>query len=127
MKKVISIVPVLLLAAALYGQHNFNSRDFYVPSTNGINIFVREITAFTPSATTSKTILLVHGGVGSLAAFDLDEGEGSFAKDLAAKGLKVYVMDVRGWERSSFPDTTGTSADLASYTGMPGTLKYRCC
>src|SRR5690606_19469513 len=49
-------------------------------------------------------LILIHGGgPGAIASFDLDVPNGSFAKYLARKGIKVYLMNIRGWEKSTLP------------------------
>ena len=78
-------------------------QDFYVLGENGIRIFVREVLG-TPHANGTPTILLIHGArVPGIASFDLKCAGGSLAADLAARGLAVYVMDVRGYGASTRP------------------------
>jgi pimeloyl-ACP methyl ester carboxylesterase len=95
-------------------QHTVQSQDFFVSGEKNISIFVREITPG-KTGSGSNCVLLIHGGFGGITAFDLYVPGGSFARDLAARGFTVYIMNVRGWEKSSFPDTTGKSMSLTSY------------
>jgi len=76
--------------------------DFFVASDPGIRIFVREVIA---TGTRHRIpILLIHGArVPGLASFDLEVPGGSLAADLAHRGFAVYVMDVRGYGRSTRP------------------------
>lgn len=77
-------------------------QDFYVTSDPNIQLFVREVQSNPKSASARVPILLVHGG-GGLASFDLNVSGYSLAEDLAKAGHPVYVMNVRGWERSTRP------------------------
>lgn len=76
--------------------------DFTVESDPGVNIFVREV-----RETRSRgglPIILVHGArVPGLASFDLDMPKGSLAQDLALAGHRVFVLDARGYGRSTRP------------------------
>jgi alpha-beta hydrolase superfamily lysophospholipase len=77
-------------------------KDFYVPTGDGIRLFVREV--ITSEEKQSKPILLIHGArVPGIASFDLQVKGGSLAEDLAIRGLDVYVMDVRGYGASTVP------------------------
>src|SRR6266511_3364597 len=76
--------------------------DFIIESEPGIDLFVREI-----EATTSPRVVpsvVVHGARGpGLASFDLPVPGGSLAEDLARAGHRAYVMDARGYGRSTRP------------------------
>lgn len=72
-----------------------------VSSDPGIELFVREVRSGTA---VRPPLLLVHGGgPGGLASFDLGVAGYSLAVDLAVTAHTVYVMDVRGWGRSTRP------------------------
>lgn len=77
-------------------------QDFFVESDPGIRIFVRRVAS---EATSTKVpLLLIHGArVPGLASFDLDVANGSLARDLAQAGHTVYILDVRGYGRSTRP------------------------
>ncbi|MDJ0703869.1 MAG: alpha/beta fold hydrolase [Leptolyngbyaceae cyanobacterium MO_188.B28] len=76
--------------------------DVFVESDPGIEIFVREVMPSSPP--TGVPILLIHGGgPGGIASFDLDVPGYSLAADFAQAGHRVYIMNVRGWERSTRP------------------------
>jgi pimeloyl-ACP methyl ester carboxylesterase len=74
--------------------------DFSVRSDSGIELFVREVR----TDVGGPPVLLIHGGgPGGLATFDLEVPGYSMASNIAATGYDVYVMDLRGFGRSSRP------------------------
>lgn len=77
-------------------------KDFYVKGDDKISLFVRKVS---PNSKNSKVpILLVHGArVPGIASFDLPVKNGSLAEDLAAAGHNVFIMDVRGYGKSTRP------------------------
>jgi pimeloyl-ACP methyl ester carboxylesterase len=97
------VVLLFAVARADAGPANVVRRNFSVSAEPGINIFVREVAA-TQARKDESVILLIHGArVPGTASFDLDVPGGSLAADLAARGLLVYVMDVRGYGASTRP------------------------
>jgi pimeloyl-ACP methyl ester carboxylesterase len=79
-------------------------QDFHVQSDDGMQLYVREVSASPNSQTLPKPILLLHGArVGGVASFDLPVAGGSLAADLAERGFDVFVMDVRGYGGSTKP------------------------
>lgn len=77
--------------------------DFQVQSAPEIDLFVREVRG-TETEDAALPVLLLHGArVGGLASFDVDVGNMSLAEDLANVGHTVYIADLRGYGRSSFP------------------------
>lgn len=69
---------------------------------DAIRIHVREVRV--GEARGCRPILLVHGArVPGVASFDLPVAGGSLAADIAARGLCVYVVDVRGYGESTRP------------------------
>lgn len=84
--------------------------DVFVESDPGIEIFVREVVSSSPP--TGVPILVIHGGgPGGIASFDLDVPGYSLAADFAQTGHQAYVMNVRGWERSTRPSVLAEPAD----------------
>jgi pimeloyl-ACP methyl ester carboxylesterase len=84
--------------------------DFFVKSDPGIQLAVREVTVAnaTPGG---PSVILVHGArVPGLASFDLDVRDGSLAVELATSGLRVFIMDARGYGGST---RTGQDGDPA--------------
>jgi pimeloyl-ACP methyl ester carboxylesterase len=97
------VVLLFAVARADAGPANVVRRNFSVSAEPGISIFVREVAA-TQARKDESAILLIHGArVPGIASFDLDVPGGSLAADLAAHGLVVYVMDVRGYGASTRP------------------------
>lgn len=79
-------------------------RDFMIKSDPGIEIFVREVLPNSENLDRKVPILLIHGGgPGGIASFDLDIPGYSLAADLAAAEHPVYIMNARGWEKSTRP------------------------
>ncbi|HJU25520.1 MAG TPA: alpha/beta fold hydrolase [Rhodanobacteraceae bacterium] len=79
-------------------------KDFSVESAPGISLFVREVKSGAPQGGRKTPILLVHGArVPGLASFDLPVPNGSLAADLAKSSHPVYIMDARGYGRSTRP------------------------
>ncbi|MEM9004063.1 MAG: alpha/beta fold hydrolase [Cyanobacteria bacterium P01_F01_bin.86] len=77
--------------------------DFYVTSDPGVQIFVREVLPV-EQETTGHPILLIHGGGSAgLSNFDLDVPGYSLAATLAQAGHAAYILDVRGFGRSTRP------------------------
>ena len=112
---------LLLCNASAWAQSNYIATDFFVPNGD-LNLQVRKVTENTYSSRRKIPILFVNGGTGSITSFDLNAPDASFAQALADAGFAVYLMNVRGWERSSAPvyniaDTalvTGSCAEAAS-------------
>lgn len=80
--------------------------DFTVPSdTVGISLHLRNKRAAAQRAfSVERTILLVHGATYSSASlFDVQLGGRSFMDHLAAQGLDVFALDVRGYGGSTRP------------------------
>ena len=81
------------------------TEEFKVRSDPGIDIFVRNKH---PSTMTkfeaAKTVLFIHGATGpSESTFDLSLGGFSWMDFIADGGYDVYLMDVRGYGRSTRP------------------------
>ncbi|MCI0351886.1 MAG: alpha/beta hydrolase [Acidobacteriales bacterium] len=93
------LAAVLIFSSSFAADAEVTRRDHRVPSEPGVQLFVREV-----SASSSRTpILLIHGArVPGIGSFDLLVAGGSLAS-LAERGFRVYVMDVRGYGRSTRP------------------------
>jgi pimeloyl-ACP methyl ester carboxylesterase len=77
--------------------------ESFVASDSGVRIFVREVRD-TSRPSSPVPILLVHGArAPGVASFDLPVPGGSLAADLAAAGHRVFLMDARGYGKSTRP------------------------
>jgi len=90
------------------------SQDFLIPSgTPGIELFVRNKHAvglkhFKPE----RTVLYVHGAsLASELVFDLPIGGTSWADSLARQGWDVWMVDIRGYGRSTWPEALRQPAE----------------
>lgn len=82
------------------------SEEHFIPARDpGIALYVRnkapaELRSFRPE----RTVLFVHGATyPSEVVFDLDVGEGSWMDYIAQHGYDVYLLDIRGYGRSTRP------------------------
>ncbi|WP_266158848.1 alpha/beta fold hydrolase [Dyella silvatica] len=93
------------MVGASHSEPQIQRHDFFVDGDTGVRLFVRELVIPTGvGSSAGGPILLLHGArVPGLASFDLPVPGGSFAADLAQLGFDVYVMDVRGFGRSTRP------------------------
>jgi pimeloyl-ACP methyl ester carboxylesterase len=98
------------VAAALSTQASAQSRslameEMMVPSEPGIEIFVRnkrpgDMTVFRPE----RTLLFVHGATyPAHTSFDLKLDGMSWMDYIAARGYDVYLLDLRGYGKSTRP------------------------
>ena len=95
-----------MIATAAPAQTQLVSEDIMVKSPDaGIEIFVRNkrpanMTAFRPE----RTVVYVHGATyPSETAFDLKLGGVSWMEYIAQRGYDVYLLDLRGYGRSTRP------------------------
>ncbi|MEM7775212.1 MAG: alpha/beta hydrolase [Pseudomonadota bacterium] len=99
----------MLMVAAAFGcgmsvptAADVQRSDFRLVSEPGIELFVRQVRM--EAQRSRGSLILIHGArVGALASFDVDVPGYSLAADLATAGYSVYLADVRGYGRSSFP------------------------
>lgn len=115
MQHLFSFTLYLLLSSPMlvFGQSSiFTKQDFFVRLNTSDSIALREI-RHPGSRTDTPAILLVHGGgANGLTCFDLDWRGNSFAEDLAEQGkCVVFVVDVRGWGKSSRPQAMNDAPD----------------
>ena len=78
--------------------------DRYITLKGGGQLFVREVSLISGQRSLYAPVLLIHGArVPGLASFDLPVKGGSLAEDLARAGFQVYILDLRGYGKSSRP------------------------
>lgn len=95
---------LLLAGGAADSAPAIERHDFLIESVPGIRLFVREVIAPRTGRSAGKPILLLHGArVPGVASFDLPVPGGSLAADLAQRGFDVYILDVRGYGKSTRP------------------------
>ena len=100
------LIAVLLLSEATSSaaKSEIQRQDFFVSGDEGIQLFVREVSLPGDGKSNVPPILLLHGArVPGIASFDLPVPGGSLAADLAQRGFDVYLMDVRGYGKSTRP------------------------
>ena len=109
-----ALVAVWLAAVSGARADTIVSEDFQVPTGDaGISLFVRNkhpasLTAFRPD----RTLLYVHGtSQASEATFDLPIDGASWMDHVAQAGFDVYLVDVRGFGRSSRPPEMSQPAE----------------
>ncbi len=93
---------------------NIMKDEIMVPSSDpGIEIFVRNkrlanVTAFSPG----RTVLFVHGATyPASTAFDLSLDGMSWMDYIASRGFDVYLLDLRGYGRSTRPTEMAEKPD----------------
>jgi pimeloyl-ACP methyl ester carboxylesterase len=102
----IAAVAAVLSTSALAQAPRIVMEEMMVPSSDpGIEIYVRnkrpaDMTAFR----SDRTVLFVHGSTyPAHTAFDLPLGGVSWMDFLAARGYDVYLLDLRGYGKSTRP------------------------
>jgi pimeloyl-ACP methyl ester carboxylesterase len=90
------------MAAASPSIERVDRSEHFVQSTPDVRIYIRKIVSV--SARAEGPVLLVHGGSppGEIV-FDLNVPGYSLAEDLALAGHPTYIVNVRGWGKSSGP------------------------
>jgi pimeloyl-ACP methyl ester carboxylesterase len=98
-----------LSSAALAQSPRLVTEEMMVPSEPGIEIYVRnkrpaDMTTFRPE----RTVIFVHGATyPAHAAFDLKLDGVSWMDYIAARGYDVYLLDLRGYGKSTRPKEMG--------------------
>lgn len=105
-KLMLAAVAMLVAAPVLAQTPRIVMEEFMVPAADaGIQIYVRnkhpaDMTAFRPE----RTVLYVHGATyPASTSFDLPLDGMSWMDYLAARGYDVYLLDIRGYGRSTRP------------------------
>jgi pimeloyl-ACP methyl ester carboxylesterase len=101
MPRDMAVLITVVLCAAAQASAQVTRTDAMAAGPPGIAIFMREVVGRAPTPGVAP-VLLVHGTpAGGPASFDLGVPGGSLAAELATAGLRVYLMDARGYGRSS--------------------------
>ena len=104
------VAAATMFAATAIAQTRLVTEEMMVKSPDpGIEIFVRnkhpaDMTTFRPE----RTVLYVHGATyPASTAFDLQLGGMSWMDYIAARGYDVYLLDLRGYGKSTRPTENG--------------------
>jgi pimeloyl-ACP methyl ester carboxylesterase len=106
---------MLATTAAAQSPHLVTEEMMVKSPDPGIEIYVRnkrpgEMNAFRPD----HTVLFVHGATyPSETAFDLELDGLSWMEYIAARGYDVWLLDVRGYGRSTRPDEMADKPDVS--------------
>jgi pimeloyl-ACP methyl ester carboxylesterase len=110
----LAVVLAAALAMPAYAQSpKLTMEEMMVPSEPGIDIYVRnkrpaDMTSFRPE----RTLLFVHGATyPAHAAFDLKLDRLSWMDYIAARGYDVYLLDLRGYGKSTRPKEMDEKAE----------------
>jgi pimeloyl-ACP methyl ester carboxylesterase len=100
-----AIVLAMLASTAFAQSPRIVMEEMMVPSDPGIEVYVRnkrpaDMTVFR----SERTVLYVHGATyPASTAFDLKLGDMSWMDYIAARGYDVYLLDLRGYGKSTRP------------------------
>jgi pimeloyl-ACP methyl ester carboxylesterase len=100
------IATLAACASAPSAPLQLTSEDLMIPSSEpGISLFVRnKRPAGMTSFSADRTVLFIHGAtLPSESTFDLQVGGTSWMDSIARHGYDVYLVDVRGYGRSTRP------------------------
>ena len=111
---VIATAATMLATAAFAQTPRLVTEEMMVPSSDpGIEIYVRnkrpaDMTAFRPD----RTVVYVHGATyPSSTSFDLPVGGISWMDYIASRGYDVYLLDLRGYGKSTRPKEMSQPAE----------------
>ena len=105
MPAVIAVLVAAFAAPASAQAPSIVMEEMKVPSEPGIEVYVRnkrpaDMTAFRPE----RTVLYVHGATyPASTAFDLRLGDMSWMDYIAERGYDVWLLDLRGYGKSTRP------------------------
>lgn len=106
MLKFLLLIITLLGFISMSNADRLQKEDNYIKTCfNSQQIFIREIKSpFNQIANKPAPILLVHGArVPGIGSFDLPVEGGSLAEELAKAGIDTFLLDLRGYGKSSRP------------------------
>ncbi|MGS2761596.1 alpha/beta fold hydrolase [Sinomicrobium sp. M5D2P9] len=97
------------------GTEDLRRKDHFIKGQDNVELHLREVSATSHNSANGYPLLMVHGGgPGAIASFDLKVPDGSLAADIARKGIKVYLLNIRGWEKSTLPDYDFSDSTLVT-------------
>ena len=102
----IVVISLLLTLSNIGNANMIEKKDHFINSSHlNENIFIRQIKLKDNSQQIiPEPLLLIHGArVAGIGSFDLPVKGGSLAEDLAEAGFDVYIIDLRGYGKSSRP------------------------
>jgi pimeloyl-ACP methyl ester carboxylesterase len=115
---VFSFALTLVAAPGFAAKHpkTLVSEDYFVKQDPGIQLFVRnKHVKGTNTFASDKIVLFVHGATyPAETAFDLQLDGFSWMDYIARRGFDVYLMDLRGYSRSTRPPEMSQPADKNS-------------
>ena len=118
--KIIKMIGTLFFCGFLnqaFAADKIEMNEYMVQSdTPGISLYVRnKHLAGVKKFTAEKTLLYVHGSTyPSETAFDLSLGGTSWMEYMAARGYDVWLVDLRGYGKSTRPPEMDQPADQNS-------------
>ena len=127
MTRIVSVLAVALLAgcSAMSPKSGLVTETFMIPSQDpGITVHVRNKhigDSFGPE----RIVLFVHGATfPSETMFDIDLPGGSWMEHAAKRGFDAYIVDVRGYGRSTRPAAMGQPpADNPPFAGADDAIR----
>ena len=115
LKALLAVFASVAITSGAAAQAQLVTEEMMVKSPDaGIEIFVRNkrpasMTSFRPD----RTVLFVHGATyPAHAAFDLRLGGQSWMEYIASRGYDVYLLDVRGYGKSTRPKEMAEDAKI---------------
>lgn len=99
------ILFVLINNIVMAQTNEFYKKEYFIASTNNVQLQIKEIYDINHLNTNILPLLMVHGGgPDAITSFDLDTKFASFAEELASKGFHLFLLNIRGWGKSSLPE-----------------------
>jgi pimeloyl-ACP methyl ester carboxylesterase len=99
--RLLAVLGVLFGGVGPAGAQSVLRVDAMAAGKPGIAIFMREVVGRSPAPGVAPVLLVHDFPAAGAASFDLGVPGGSLAASLADTGLRVYLMDARGFGRSS--------------------------
>lgn len=97
--------------------NTIQKQDFYIESCfDNQHLFIREVKLSTnKNMHKPAPVLLIHGArVPAIGSFDLPVEGGSLAEELAKEGIDTYLLDLRGYGKSTRPIAMSQPAEQSA-------------